>query len=225
MQTIVHRLEQFMQHFGLNPNTLSDKLGYESPEKLYRLFRKDGAKPSYDIINDIANKFESLNLQWLITGRGEMLGTDPMQAMLDRANQFVPQAILDAAKRGASAQEVNQIVEQILDQHYGSGKDAAQMKDDQASEPKMRAKVRVNLRAKGKMAGNMAPNVASNFQKEDTAPKSQEVLNAGIEEIDIVTLYRVLSTLSADFSAFEALCSTRHLELLQRIKALELLCT
>ena len=48
-------------------------MGYASSEKINRLFRKDGAKPGFDIIADIANKFVTLNVEWLVTGRGDML--------------------------------------------------------------------------------------------------------------------------------------------------------
>lgn len=46
-------------------------LGYSSPEKLNRLKDSD-KKPSIEIIIDISNKFEFINLKWLITGRGKM---------------------------------------------------------------------------------------------------------------------------------------------------------
>lgn len=51
---------------------LSKDLGYKSPEKLYRLDRKEGAKPSIDIVLDLTNKFESLNIEWFLTGEGEI---------------------------------------------------------------------------------------------------------------------------------------------------------
>ena len=50
-------------------------LGYASSEKINRL-KKDNTNPSYDIIVDIANKFEKINPEWLLTGKGEMLRSD-----------------------------------------------------------------------------------------------------------------------------------------------------
>ena len=64
-----------MLFLGLNSLTLSKELGYKSSEKISRLFRDGGAKPSYDIIYDISNKFE-INTDWLITGRGSMLKSE-----------------------------------------------------------------------------------------------------------------------------------------------------
>lgn len=47
-------------------------LNYEAPQKINRL-KEDGKNPSYEIILDIVNKFEEINPEWLLTGRGEML--------------------------------------------------------------------------------------------------------------------------------------------------------
>lgn len=72
---IVSRIKEFMDYKSLNSLTLAKELGYKSSEKLSRLFREGNAKPSYDIIYDISNKFE-INTDWLIVGRGPMLRTD-----------------------------------------------------------------------------------------------------------------------------------------------------
>lgn len=69
---IVSRLKELMSYYSMNSLSLSKELGYKSSEKLSRLFREKGAKPSYDIIYDISNKFE-IDIDWLITGRGTML--------------------------------------------------------------------------------------------------------------------------------------------------------
>ena len=69
---IVNRLGDYMKYKKLNPNSLSIVLGYAGSEKISRLFRKEDAKPSYDIIYDISNKFEDINIEWLISGKGEM---------------------------------------------------------------------------------------------------------------------------------------------------------
>lgn len=67
------RLIELADHFGLEGiPALSDKLGYHSPEKLYRLGRGNKNKPSFDIIMDLTNKFDNLNLNWLLRGEGEI---------------------------------------------------------------------------------------------------------------------------------------------------------
>ena len=69
---VVSRIKELMDYYSMNSLTLSKKLGYKSSEKISRLFRDGGAKPSYDIVYDISNMFE-INTDWLITGRGSML--------------------------------------------------------------------------------------------------------------------------------------------------------
>ena len=67
------RLKTFISFLKLNKSDFSKKLGYKSQEKISRLFRDTNTFPSYHTIYDIATCFESLNIDWLITGRGEML--------------------------------------------------------------------------------------------------------------------------------------------------------
>lgn len=75
---IFERLEHICSERGIRGITeLSEKLGYSSPEKLYRLGRKDKktgkfGEPSFEIIRDIANMFEDLNIRWLLLGQGEV---------------------------------------------------------------------------------------------------------------------------------------------------------
>jgi hypothetical protein len=70
---IAQRIGKFIAYQKLSRREFASRLGYTSSEKINRLFRKDGAKPGFDIVADIANKFVELNAEWLVTGRGEML--------------------------------------------------------------------------------------------------------------------------------------------------------
>ena len=64
------RTEEIAKNYGYDTITeLARALGYASPEKLHRL-KKENAKPSVDILQDLTNKFEDLNLSWYITGQG-----------------------------------------------------------------------------------------------------------------------------------------------------------
>lgn len=73
MEPIAKRLKSFLQFKGLTTTAFTRTLQYTSCEKVARLFRVSGAKPSVDILEDIAKHFQELNLRWLITGQGEML--------------------------------------------------------------------------------------------------------------------------------------------------------
>lgn len=71
-EPMVQRLWKYLQTLNLNAYDLAEKLGYNSPEKIYRIFRKEGAKPSADFILDIANLFDKFNIEWWFTGKGSM---------------------------------------------------------------------------------------------------------------------------------------------------------
>lgn len=73
ISSIALRIGEFIAYKKISRRTFASKLGYTSSEKINRLFRKDGAKPGFDIVADIANKFVEVNVDWLVTGRGEML--------------------------------------------------------------------------------------------------------------------------------------------------------
>ena len=68
------KILQIIDYYEIkNVNSFAcDYLGYKSMEKINRL-QKEGTTPSYQILFDISNKFENINANWLLTGKGEML--------------------------------------------------------------------------------------------------------------------------------------------------------
>lgn len=73
MSNFNERLGELIEELDLkNPKEFAIKLGYNKPEKIYRLLREEGAKPSFEIISDIINTFPSVNPTWLLTGQGKM---------------------------------------------------------------------------------------------------------------------------------------------------------
>jgi hypothetical protein len=77
MEPIAQRLKSFLQHKELNTTAFCRIMRYRSCEKIARLFRLNNAKPSVDILEDIAHHFTDLDMRWLLTGEGEMLVTPP----------------------------------------------------------------------------------------------------------------------------------------------------
>lgn len=66
------RLEIIMSARGLaNPNELAKALGYNSPEKVYRLFRSEGALPSIELVVDVLSLFPDVNANWFVLGKGQ----------------------------------------------------------------------------------------------------------------------------------------------------------
>lgn len=74
MTSFFERIMQVAEFKGYNnPNIFAKKgLNWSSSEKINRL--KDEKKsPSIDMIVDISNKFEDIDIKWLLTGKGNML--------------------------------------------------------------------------------------------------------------------------------------------------------
>ena len=69
-----------MSHHGIESvNYLATRsLGYNSAEKINRL-KKEGNWPSYDIIYDISAKFTDVDMNWFISGKGNMLKKDNVE--------------------------------------------------------------------------------------------------------------------------------------------------
>lgn len=61
-------------------------LKYASSEKLNRL-KKEGAKPSFDIIEDITIMFEDIDANWLITGKGNIFKASQESFELRKVHQ------------------------------------------------------------------------------------------------------------------------------------------
>ncbi|SEG62444.1 hypothetical protein [Sphingobacterium lactis] len=68
------RIIQIIDYKGIkNVNIFATKcLGYDAPQKINRL-KKPENNPSFEILIDIVNKFEEIDANWLLTGRGDML--------------------------------------------------------------------------------------------------------------------------------------------------------
>lgn len=69
--TLYDRMLSYAQAQGIkNTKALADALGFDKPERLYRLKRDADARPSFETLEGLAYLFENLNLRWLITGQG-----------------------------------------------------------------------------------------------------------------------------------------------------------
>lgn len=91
MESIATRLKCFLEHKGLSTTAFSRALDYKSCEKIARLFRSHGAKPSVDIVADIALRFPECNIRWLISGQGEMLHAAYRETSAGSLLEFLPQ--------------------------------------------------------------------------------------------------------------------------------------
>lgn len=85
------RITQLIDYYKFkNVNDFAiNGLGYASGEKINRLNRGKG-KPSVDILLDITNKFVSINGDWLLTGKGEMLKSNTPVAIPTHSKEGIP---------------------------------------------------------------------------------------------------------------------------------------
>ena len=66
------RISSLMQHYGLSAYQLAKNLGYEGPQKLYKLVQNK-SKPGYETLMDILDKYPELRAEWLMRGQEPML--------------------------------------------------------------------------------------------------------------------------------------------------------
>lgn len=109
---IFERILQVAELKGLkNVSDLADYLGYSNPEKLYRLGRNPDAKPSFDILEDLTNKFEKLNMRWVISGEDEPYPTrsytitPPLTSTVHEPDEY-EKANSPSRKRGVSGIDI-----------------------------------------------------------------------------------------------------------------------
>lgn len=96
------RLLQIIDYYNIKSinSFAKDYLKYDSSEKINRL--KDKNKlPSIKIIEDISNTFENINIDWLVTGRGQMLrNSETKESDLTKSDdtQYAISILMDTIK-------------------------------------------------------------------------------------------------------------------------------
>lgn len=75
--TVNDRLEAVMKSLGLNQNSLANKLGL-SKTVVFNIIAESGRRnaPSHGFYQKLKSSFDNINLNWLITGQGEMFSED-----------------------------------------------------------------------------------------------------------------------------------------------------
>lgn len=106
-KNIGDRIKAIIEYLDINIQEFANQLGYDSQEKIGRLLRKSdddkNAYPSYAIIFDISNKFDFVDIDWLITGRG---------AMIKSKKYFSPQ-VKEPAPSYSSNQDNSALIQEI----------------------------------------------------------------------------------------------------------------
>lgn len=75
------RIAELIERVGEKPSSFAKRLGYSRAQTIYDILNGKSA-PSYDFFNRFANTEYSarIDLQWLLTGKGDMLKTKSSQS-------------------------------------------------------------------------------------------------------------------------------------------------
>jgi hypothetical protein len=103
-----------------------DYLNYESSEKINRL-KDENKKPSFEILDDISNKFESIDMNWLITGKGEMLRSDNVPEITYRA-PITPTSGIDTQHKYSNKNEDANNLDKLLQKIDEKSEDIGRLK-------------------------------------------------------------------------------------------------
>lgn len=70
----VHRIDKIRKHYNLTVSDLEKRIGYSN--NAFHKALKSNASIKDELILTLLEEFKEVNLRWLITGKGEMLGDD-----------------------------------------------------------------------------------------------------------------------------------------------------
>lgn len=80
---IHERLKTIMNHYDLNYNSFSKKLGISNNVTIGRII-KEGRNPSFEVLQKVIQTFGSINPTWLIVGEGEMIKNDHLNNSINQ---------------------------------------------------------------------------------------------------------------------------------------------
>lgn len=92
------RLKNIIDYLKVTPNTFGQILGYNRSQTIYDLIN-NRCKPSYDFVKKLMDSeiSDTISVDWLITGRGEMLRSDlPVAHRTTEPDAGVPLIPIDA---------------------------------------------------------------------------------------------------------------------------------
>lgn len=116
------RISQIIDYYGIrNVNDFAlNYLNYKSSQKINRL-KEENSMPSFEILVDISNKFEEIDANWLITGKGSMLKeqapasqqTTPSQSQEYQLHDEKASIVAEPSSKLAKIRELKQTIQQV----------------------------------------------------------------------------------------------------------------
>ncbi len=89
MSNINSRISDIIAYFGLNTTSFSAKIGLSNNVTIGNIVGGRLSKPSFDIIEKILLSFDSINVEWLILGKGEMLKKEKSEQDINYLLQII----------------------------------------------------------------------------------------------------------------------------------------
>lgn len=99
------RLRQIIEYYNISVNAFSVKNGIN--ESTIRKILTENTSIRSDNLAKIAENFPEINLDWLITGRGEMIFSQPSSATPQNASSDALALIADLARENGQLQAEN----------------------------------------------------------------------------------------------------------------------
>lgn len=99
------RLRQIIEYYNISVNAFSVKNGIN--ESTIRKILTENTSIRSDNLAKIAENFPEINLDWLITGRGEMIFSQPSSASPQNASSDALALIADLARENGRLQAEN----------------------------------------------------------------------------------------------------------------------
>lgn len=108
------RLRQIIEYYNISVNAFSVKNGIN--ESTIRKILTENTSIRSDNLAKIAENFPEINLDWLITGRGEMIFSQPSSASPQNASSDALALIADLARENGRLQAENNELKKELAQ-------------------------------------------------------------------------------------------------------------
>src|SRR5689334_11259074 len=70
-KTVGERIVRLIEYLKITPYQLSKELGYKRPDSIYNVIN-DKSKMGGNLISKMKDRYETLNINWLMKGTGEM---------------------------------------------------------------------------------------------------------------------------------------------------------
>lgn len=122
-----HRLQQFLAAENLTQAQFADSIDVAKASISHILSGRN--KPGFDFIENTARRYPSLNLEWLITGKGKMYKQDtvlfdqPDEELFPGAKNPAQETIAKVVRNEASA-PVDESPEQAVEKHETASAEA-----------------------------------------------------------------------------------------------------